>query len=325
MKKTKYNNKMKLFVLLLVEVALVFIFFSLFLFPNSVFAGFGEGNVTAKTNLTVGNSAPVIKQILVDSDVSINLIPNDTKTINCTAIIEDYDTDSDVTSVTGVFFNPSQATSGSPDDNNSHYTNSSCRIDTAYGDTYELISHCLFDIWYYANASEWNCSITATDTFPYQVTGTNDSTINPLLALTLPDIIQYGTVNATEVSIENVTNVTNIGNVMINLSLNGYGFYEEDGNAMNCTLGPVQNISVEYEKFNLTSTTPGNLTHQQFIGNYTNLTSNPVTRTFNLGYRKNENYNEAWNHSYWRIYVPTGVAGTCQGNIIFGAVQANGV
>ena len=29
-------------------------------------------------------------------------------------------------------------------------------------------------------------------------------------------------------------------------------------------------------------------------------------------------YNEAQNRTYWRIYVPLGVAGTCQGNIVFG-------
>lgn len=314
---------MKFLFLLLVELALVLTFLSLFLFPNSVFAGFGSDNVTAKTNLTVGNSAPNIIEILVNEDVPITLVPNNTKTINCTAEISDYDTDSDVTSVTAVFFDPSQAVAASPDDNNSHYTNSSCRIDATFGDQYQLKAHCLFDIWYYANASDWNCSVTAIDTFPYQVTETNETTIQPLLALALPDIIQYGTVNATYVSSENVTNVTNLGNVKINLSLSGYAWTENDGNAMNCSLGPTENISIEHEKFNLTATTPGNLNLAQANGNYTNLTDYPVTKEFNLDYRKDENINEAWNHTYWRIYVPTGVAGTCQGNIIFGAVQAD--
>jgi len=324
MKKTREKGKLKFFFLIVLEVSLILIFLSLFLFPNPVFAGFGADNVTALTNLTVGNSAPVIDEILIEGG-SITLTPNDTTTINCTAEITDYDTDTDVTSVTAVFFDPAQTTAGGPEDNNSHYTNSSCRIDTAFGDSYQLFAHCLFDIWYYANASDWNCSVTATDTFPYQVTETNDTTVQPLLALGLPDIIQYGTVNATYISSENITNVTNLGNVMVNLSLSGYGFVENDGNAMNCTLGPVENISIEYEKFNLTDTTPGDLTHPQAIGNYTNLTSNPITREFNLDYRKQESYNEAWNYTYWRIYVPTGVAGSCQGNIIFGAVQANGV
>lgn len=323
MKKTKANKNLKFFILIFIEASLILAFLFIFIFPDYVFAGFGEDNVTVKTNLTVGNSAPNIIEILVDEDVPITLIPNNTKKINCTARIEDYDTDTDVQIVTAVFFDPAQANAGSPDDNNSHYTNGSCRIDTSYGNEYELMAHCLFDIWYYANASDWNCSVTAIDSFPYQVTETNSSTILPLLALGLPDIIQYGTVNATYVSEENVTNVTNLGNVKINLSLSGYGFLENDGNAMNCSLGPVENISIEYEKFNLTDTTPGDLTYVQFIGNYTNLTSYPVTKEFNLDYRRNENYNEAWNYSYWRIYVPTGVAGTCQGNIIFGAVQAN--
>jgi len=34
--------------------------------------------------------------------------------------------------------------------------------------------------------------------------------------------------------------------------------------------------------------------------------------------------NDAINSTYWRIYVPLGVAGTCQGNIVFGATVAPG-
>ena len=322
MKKISPKNNLKFFVLLLVEVALVSAFLSLFVFPNYVFAGFGTDNVTVRTNLTVGNSATVIDQIDIGGG-SITLIPNDTKKVNCSVQMSDYDGDTTIDTVRAVFFDPAQASYGSPDDNNSHYTNSSCDIDTSYGDQFQALSNCLFDVWYYANASTWNCTVIVNDSANYIANESNTTVVQPLLALGLPDIIQYGTVNATYVSVENITNVTNLGNVKVNLSLNGYGFWENDGNAMNCTLGPTENISVQYEKFNLTSSTPGDLTHAQLMGNYTNLTDYPVTQEFNLDYRKNENVNEAWNYTYWRIYVPLGVAGTCQGNIIFGAVQAD--
>jgi len=62
----------------------------------------------------------------------------------------------------------------------------------------------------------------------------------------------------------------------------------------------------------------------EFEKKYVNLTSSPNVKKFNLDYRKNDLTNDAINVTYWRIYVPLGVSGNCQGNIIFGAVQAPG-
>jgi hypothetical protein len=317
-------KNLKLIGFCVLEILLVVLFLFLFLFPKTVFAGIGQNNVTVITNLTVGTSAPIISQIIIEQG-SINLIPNSQKKINCSVLIEDYDGEADIQNVTAVFFYPSQVSYGSPDDNNTHYTNTSCRVDKTYGNEYQAMAHCFFDIWYYANAGSWNCSVVVNDSIPYYTNGTNTTQIQPLLAFGLPDFIDYGTVNATYVSGENISNITNYGNVPVNLSLNGYGFRENDGNAMNCTLGSIKNISIQNEKYNLTGSHTGAIALSDFIGNYTNLTINPIVKTFNLESRQNEDTNEAWNQTYWRIYVPLGVAGTCQGNIIFGAVQANGV
>jgi len=323
MKRLK-KNKIKLLFLLVFEILLVVLFFSLFIFPKTVFAGVGIGNITVITNLTVGTSPPMVIQLSIEQG-SVVLIPNSSRKVNCSAIIEDYDGEADIWNVTSRFFYPSEATYDSPDDNNTHYTNNTCFIDKTYGNEYQALAHCLFDVWYYATAGTWNCSITVNDSIPYYTNATNTTVVQPLLALGLPDFIDYGTVNSTYVSNENISNVTNYGNVKINLSLSGYGFTINDGNAMNCTLGSIKNITISNEKYNLTipHTDPYSLT--QFIANYTNLTSNPIVRSFNLDYRHDENINEAWNHTYWRIYIPLGVAGTCSGNLVFGAVQANEV
>ncbi len=305
------------------EILLVLTFFSIVFFPKIILAGAGENNVTVLTNLTIGNSAPIINFIEIEEG-SVILIPNSEKIVNCTSILTDYDSDVDIVDVSAVLFDNTDSFLGDFDDNNMHYTNNSCYIDYTYGTAYEARAHCLFDVWYYANPGEWNCSVSVTDSWAYQTSGTNTTQIQELLALGLPDTINYGTVNATYVSEENITNVTNYGNVQINLSLNGYGFFEGDGNAMNCTLGPAENISVNYEKFNLTDSISGDLSLTEFEGNYTNLTSSPITKRFDLNYRQDDALNEAWNQTYWRIYVPLGVAGTCQGNIIFGAVQVPG-
>jgi hypothetical protein len=148
--------------------------------------------------------------------------------------------------------------------------------------------------------------------------------INTLLALALPDSINYGEVNATAISEEQVANVTNVGNVRLNLSLSGYGHYEGDGNAMNCTQGDLENISIFYEKYNLSASSPDVVSLEQFDVNYTNLTSAVIVRQFDLDYRTQdgEQFDGVTNSTYWRIYVPIGVGGTCTGNIIFGAVQS---
>jgi hypothetical protein len=309
MKEWKKKSLITVFVFL--EVLLFFLFFSFI--TEDVFAGFGEGNITVITNLTVGNVFPEILNVTIQEGVSpIALIPNDTKLIYCIGYLVDYNGEADIGYVNATFFD------------NVNYTNTSCDLDKTYGDAYTALTNCSFEVQYYANTSEWNCSLTSNDSYNWMHRNSNITTISPLLALGLPDMIYYGTVNATYVSDENRTNVTNYGNVMLNLSLNGYGFQPDDGNAMNCTLGANKNISIEYEKYNLTAITLGDLGHAEFIGNYTNLTSAPVIKEFNLDFRKNEDINEAWKESYWRVYVPLGVAGTCQGNIIFSGVQAAG-
>ena len=108
------------------------------------------------------------------------------------------------------------------------------------------------------------------------------------------------------------------------MSLSGYAINEGDNLSMNCTLGSLKNISINYEKYNLTDSTAGSLTLSQFEADYINLTSSPVVKKFDLNYRQNDGENEAFNSTYWRIYVPVGVAGSCQGNIVFGATQATG-
>lgn len=305
-----------------VEVILFFLFFSFL--TGEVFAGFGEHNVTVQTNLTVGNVFPEILNVTLNGGSNIILTPNDSVKVSCLAHLVDYNGDSDIAGVNATLFDNFSSTINAADDNNTHYTNSSCVVDTGVGDEYTARVNCTFDVWYYANATEWNCTIQATDSYNWVNINYTLGTVSPLLALGLPDIINYGTVNATYVSNENVTNVTNLGNVKLNLSLSGYAWEENDGSAMNCTLGANKNISIEYEKYNLTTANSDDLDYAQFIENYTNLSSIPTTKIFNLDFRHQEAVNEAWNHSYWRIYVPLGVAGTCRGNIIFGAVQAPG-
>lgn len=321
-----------------IGVGLIFIEVTLLLFlftflPNSVMAGLGTPNATVITNLTVGNTFPEIINVSInDDDASVALTANDTTLVTCIAILRDYNGDADINATNATFYDSSVSFYNDTDDNNYHYTNSSCEITADTGgyngyadDPYHSLANCTFQVEYYANPENWVCNVTVNDSVSWTGTNYDEITISPLLALGVPDVIDYGTVNATYVSDENITNVTNYGNVQINLSLEGYARTPGDGLAMNCTLGNIGTIDAEYEKYNLTASNPGPLSHSAFDAVYRNVTSAPVINTFELAARTNDTLNEAIKESYWRIYVPIGVAGTCNGTIVFGATQAVGI
>jgi hypothetical protein len=318
------DYKSRIIFFLLLEAALLFFLFSP-LMPM-VIGGVG-GNVTVTTTLQVGNNYPEVLNVSINANAaSVTLSANDTVVVSCLALIRDWNNDSDFSNVYAEFFNSSF---GSANDNNDHYTNYSCNINTTFGswsgvtdDNYTALTNCTFNVWYYAHPSRWNCTVIVNDTMNWNGTGSDLINISELLAVGLPSTINYGTVNATYVSNENITNVTNFGNVAIDLALSGYATNETDNLSMNCTLGNIKNISIGLEKYNLNQSITGSLSLTQFEANYTNLTSTATTREFNLNYRQNDSVNEAINQTYWRIYVPLGVAGTCQGKIVFGAIKS---
>ncbi len=319
--------------LVLLEVFLFFIILSAF---GNFVGGLSGGNVTVQTTLRVGNVSPEILNLTVDNYQNVTLTANDTTNVSCQGLLRDWNGDGNITNVTAEFFMPgSGGTYGGPNDNNYHYVNNSCLINYSFGswngmtDTqYLALATCNFSVLYYADPGTWNCTMFVDTLSGLNTTGTNTTTVNQLLAVGLPDSIDYGLVNATYVSDENDTNVTNMGNTLINLSLYGYGANPGDGTAMMCQVGagPSPNISIDYEKYNLTVAHPVGVSLTQFETNYTNLTSGYVVKDFNLNYRQNDAQQgtDDTNATYWRIYVPNGVAGNCSGYVVFGAAVAPG-
>jgi len=337
-KSKKLNYDLAFFACIILEIILISLLMPLF--TITVIADvLGTPNATVQTSLTVGNTYPQILNVSINNDnTTVILNANTTSRVYCVAVIRDYNNQTDLDSVKGEFFHNTtsnySADGQSGDDNNWHYTNDSCNITfntsgyKGYSDNEFLaLGNCSFDVQYYADDGGWNCTMYVNDSMNWNDTESDTISVAQLLAILLPSTIDYGTVNATEVSNENATNVTNVGNVPLNLSLEGYALAQGDGQAMNCTKGLSKNISIAYEKYNLTNSNGLDRTNlTQFETNYTNLTSSPVVKIFDLDYRKNDTVfmADAWNTTYWRIYVPLGVAGTCRGNIVFGATSAAG-
>lgn len=288
--------------------------------------GFSVGDsVSVGTQLNVGENYPEILNVsLSDSDVV--LVPNATKKFICSSLLLDYNFDDDLVSLEGVLYSEFSSFENS-DDKNSHYTNASCEIIRDFG-SYEGISDdewtalgiCSFDLESYSEPGEWTCRMDVVDSSGLSDSSLKSFSILELLSLGLPDFIDYGEVNSTYVSEEIEMKVVNFGNVLLDLALNGYGSSLGDGYAMTCGLGS-GGIPIGYQKYNLYNSFFGDLSFSEFDMNYLNLTSGISVVDYNLDYRKDDFFNDAVNSTYWRIYVPRDVAGSCSGNIVVGAVK----
>lgn len=275
------------------------------------------------SNLTL-NSPPNITSIFVDDDTlspldEIDLVAASTRKVYCVANVTELDGDS-IQNINSSFFGSGYSFE-TLDDNNYHYINSSCYINNDFGGENDSQINCSFSVYYYANPSVWTCQIKLEDEHFASRNNSDNTQVNELLSIGLVNSVDFGVVDSFNVSDEIILNVTNYGNIKVNLSLSGYGGSEEDNYSMVCSGGE---IPIGFTKYNLTSSIEGELSYQMFDGNYTNLTSIPIVREFNLDYRIDDLQNDRINETYWRIYVPGNVGGNCNGAIVLGAVRGVG-
>ena len=213
------------------------------------------------------------------------------------------------------FFGFGAPPSLSADDNNNHYTNTSCLNVSRAGDSDDYA--CQFGFWYYANNATWTCRIEAMDENNSSSFLTATALANELVAFEASPLIDFNSLQPRNTS--NMTNLTliNYGNTGINLSVRGYGYLPSGDNlSMVCGSGPLEgNISVNSMRYSPNYTTAydemANLSSQSImIANFTLL-----QKTNDL-----QNGSEV-NSTYWRIR-PDSVGGNCTGNIVVSAQLA---
>ncbi len=266
-------------------------------------------NASALVNTTVNitNSAPLVSNVLLDTPV--DLIAYDNKTVYCNATIFDFDNQTQEVNAT-LYLN-GITTPISPDDGNNHYSNTSC---TRVGPQDRTMNYiCTFDIRYYANNNtNWICNVTAKDTGnAYNSNISNLATINPLVAIKLPPLIDYGDLAVTDISDDIDANVTNAGNRDANISVEGWGATPGDGLAFVCDFGT---IDISYERYNITTG----------INNYPFMTELTTTTTmiprFYVQQRTDESL-DSFNSTWWKVQIPIGAGGVCNGTILFSATD----
>lgn len=265
-------------------------------------------NQTALVNTTVNitNSAPLIYAITLDTP--INLIAYDNKTVYCNVTVFDYD--NQTLELNATLYINGVSTPTSADDGNNHYTNASCSRITSQD---RLMNYtCSFDLRYYAdNTTNWICNATVKDSEGVSASNvSNYATVTPLVAIKIPDLLDYGNLAVNQISNDTAANVTNAGNRNANISVEGYGQTPLDGYAFICDFGT---IALSYERYNVTvNSTFSDMS--QLTGATTMIPS------FYVPQRTSESA-DSINQTYWKVQIPIGAGGVCNGKILFTATD----
>jgi hypothetical protein len=277
---------------------------------------------TFEANVTVSNVGPVVSNVFFNDTVAtvhnITLsAESTTNLIMCNATITDLNGYQDVAtsgSVNATFYHTSSSIDAA-DNTNVHYTNTSCSFIAGSGTAVTAVCTVMFH--YEATNGTWICNISAKDGSNAVNTGSTTNEVEPLVALTVLETnISFGSLsNGQNSSTAQSTNITNQGNVKIDVQVKG-------NTDMTCsgigTLG-VTNIS-----FNTTS---GNYDSMYTDGTGKILTTGLQTLTdFDLvpsGIAPFDQGIDATNLTYWSIQIPQAVKGTCNNTITVAAIISN--
>lgn len=260
------------------------------------------------------NIAPNVTNASIEANaVSLTLSAGTSRRFICNATVFDSNGFADVANITAVFYDSLAAGPLSANDNNNHYTNSSCNNITSSGNN--INATCSFLVLYYANnnTNNWVCNVTVTDLLNEKGYGFDTVGISELVALNVPSSVDYGPYNPLSLTNESNITVSNYGNVPIDISLYGYATFDSDNNSFNCSNRV--NISISNERYNITAANTSFYTEKK------NLTNAAVNESsFNLGQRTDDAVNTANLSTYWQVFIPDGVEGNCTGTIVFTAV-----
>jgi hypothetical protein len=284
----------------LVLAALLFLLF--FILPIGASAQvFLNKNVTTKVNIT--NAAPDVLALNITSPIILNA--GSSKTVYCNATIRDWNGHNDILGANATFYYYTNQ-SNSPDNNNSHYTNTTC-VEASNDGNFTSNYTCTFSVLYFASNGSWYCNVSAWDN-KYFTSLNSTASITALYALNVTDIIDYGNLSVNDYSNNTTAIVTNFGNMNVNVSVLGYGTTQGDGVGLVCQYGG--NISVQNERFSSnisadwgakTVLATTNKDAGVTIAKQT-LDGTPVTAT-----------------TYWQLYVPPNPFGICTGTVRFTA------
>ena len=276
-------------------------------FANNLSGYNYEGvNVTSKVNVT--NAFPAISKVTMGT--SIDLAAGANKSVKCNVTVYDYNGYQDIKSVNATIWHNLTSAMNETDNVSNHYTNVSCTNISQSG--YYANYTCSFDVVYYAYNGTWVCNASVIDNSNFTGYLFNTSTVNPLYALNVSSVVDYGDMILGETSNNITANITNFGNLPINVSVRGFGGNNSVTGANYAMLCQSGNITIGNQRF---STDPNAdwSSKTQLSSNLQNMTN--MTIPVYAGATN-------WNATYWQLYVdPTNNPwGLCTGTIEFTAI-----
>jgi hypothetical protein len=263
-------------------------------------------NYTVDTRVNITGSPPYVTAVTLQDPIT--LTPGSLTEVTCNVSIRDYNSFGELDTVNATLFAAS-SNEYSADDNNTHYTNSSCNPISGQQSGYFANYSCSFKVNYYAVNGTWNCTARVNDSKSLTGFGTDNTTLYPLYALNVTEMIDYGDMIAGEYSSNKTANITNIGNLPINITVQGYGNSSGDGLSFSCEIG---NLTVDLQRFAANSTADYNT--KQVL-------SNSYQQIAGLTVPKANDSTVALNTTYWELYVDPAqeASGQCNGTLIFQA------
>jgi len=302
--KMESSQKVKLIIL----CALAFIVVSAAQFTISFSQGPNNRNVSVDTWVNITGSIPIIQKVLIGNPITLGAGAE--KIISCNVSIQDYNGYDDVDTVNATLFRTTVSLTA-PDNNNTHYTNTSCAEIAGQASGNNVNYTCTFGVWYYAQNGTWNCTAVVNDSINLNSTLSNLTNISALFALNVTEQINYGQLAMGDTSGKIRANVSNLGNTPINVTVEGYGTTIGDGIGMVCEVGTLslglqhfaQNNTAAYAAMQALTGA------QQMILNFT--------------VPKATNNNGSLNDTYWQLYLDPleNAFGVCNGTVIFQAEQ----
>ena len=265
---------------------------------------------TATGQATIGNTAPSVGTVTLynqaSADAEITLSAGTTVSVFCNASLTDVNGYADISAVTATLYHSTNVSADS-DDENSHYTNSSCSIGTNTSAT-EAPATCTFNLDYMSINGTWTCNMTADDgTATDPAIDTN--TLATLVGLDVTNsTVNFGSLelgaNSTAAT---DTHIVNFGNIQMDARFSGDDY----------TCNVSGTIPVGNTRYNLTTNSYDNMVGKD-------LTTGATTQTdFDLGVRglSTADGTNATKSEYWTIKIPaSGVAGTCTNTITVAAI-----
>lgn len=270
----------------------------------------------ATTTAEVINTAPLVETINfsntaygADIYTSTGFTPSvgTDKPLHITGTISDANGVTDIASTSLIFYR-SSASSTCTTDKNDCYTVTSCAINTTPTNDTATTYNCPLDIAFWIDATDagghypndsWIAAVTVSDLVSDLTTNTATTTINSLLALNIPETINYGTRTLNEES-------TTANNVELSLTQRGNtkADVEIQGTPMTCSI--LGTIPVANQKYALTDLS--------YASSTATLSTTQTRANRDVDYRTDDNTQLA-SSLFWNIKIPqTGVKGLCTGS-----------